>query len=66
MCCITAHLGKGDAALSRCIPLARGSVRALNPFQSHQTVSPVNHSQGDFALPAPIDPFRRIRGYRAP
>ena len=21
---------------------------------------------GDFALPAPIDPFRKIKGYRAP
>lgn len=34
---------------------SRGSSRVLNPFQSHQTVSPVKHSQGDFALPAPID-----------
>tara|TARA_R110001592_G_scaffold3525_25_gene20092 strand:- start:5032 stop:5316 length:285 start_codon:yes stop_codon:yes gene_type:complete len=27
------HLGKGDAALSRCNPLADGAMREHNPFQ---------------------------------
>ena len=46
---------QGAAARPRCIPPACGSVRGSTPFQSHSTVSPVDRSQGDFALPAPID-----------
>jgi hypothetical protein len=56
MCVVVQHhLGKGAAAHPRCIPPAHGSVRGSTPFQRHPTVSPVDHSQGDFALPAPID-----------
>ncbi len=46
MCVVLQHdLGKGDAALSPCTPSRIGSSRASNPFQSQQTVSPVNHSR---------------------
>ena len=48
-------LARWPAARPRCIPPAIGSYRALSPFQSQKNVSPFNPSQGDFALPAPID-----------
>lgn len=48
-------MARGPAARPRCIPPAHGSSRASSPFRSQQTVSPVDHSQGHFALPAPID-----------
>ena len=38
-------LARWPAARPRCIPPAGGSFRALNPFQSQQTVSPVKHSR---------------------
>ena len=58
--------------------LARGSLRApvASPrprlFQGFEPIpEPTDRIAdqplaGDFALPAPIDPFRMIRGYRAP
>jgi hypothetical protein len=64
VCCITTHLGKGDAALSRFIPLACGAYSALS-HQHHSNISSFDPSREILNLPAPIDPFRRIRGYRA-
>ena len=46
MCVVVPHiLARGPAARPRCIPPAIGSLRALNPFLSQETVSPVNHSR---------------------
>jgi len=55
--CVVLHtpLARGPAARPRCIPPACGSSRASSPFRSQWNVSPFHHSQGDFALPAPID-----------
>jgi len=33
------HLGKGDAALSRFIPLADGAVRVLNPLRTIKRIA---------------------------
>ena len=49
----TPILAREPAARSRCIPPAAGSSRALNPFQSQETVSPVKHSWETSALPTP-------------
>lgn len=49
------HLGKGTRCAPPLHPPGLGSFRALSPLRSHPTVSPVDPSQGDFALPAPID-----------
>ena len=51
-------LARGPAARPRCIPPASGSFRALNPFQSHKDRIADQSLAGEFALPAPIDPFR--------
>lgn len=45
MCCTTTHLGKGARCAPPLHPPGRGSSRALNPFQSQQIVSPINHSR---------------------
>lgn len=55
------HLGKGTRCAPPLHPPGRGSFRALSPFQSHQTVSPVNHSRGRLRSPCTL----RSGGYRA-
>ena len=45
MGCSTPHLGKGARCALPLHPSGCGSSRALNPFQSHQIVSPINHSR---------------------
>lgn len=45
----TSHLGKGDAALSRFIPLARGVCLALS-HNHHSNVSPFDHIQAALTL----------------
>ncbi len=59
------HLARGPAARPRCIPPASGSSRALNPFQSQDRIAD-QPLAGDFALPAPIDPFRKTMGLSCP
>ncbi len=49
MCCTTTHLGKGDAVLSHCSPLAMMQFRHL-AFLPHQNVSPFYHSQVETSL----------------
>jgi len=50
------HLARETLALSRCIPLACGSSRALSPSRASRPYRRPAHSQGDFALSVPIDP----------
>ena len=59
----TRNLGKGAAARPRCIP-QHWRAEGVEPITRQPTVSPVDLSQGDFALPAPIDQeaYRRPRG----
>ncbi len=51
----TAAWQGGPLARPRCIPPACGSSRALSPWRSQRTVSPVHHSRETSALPAAID-----------
>ena len=39
VCCITTPLGKGDAALSRCIPLADGLDQGINFLQPYKRIN---------------------------
>lgn len=55
MCCSTTPTWQGGRCAPPLHPPGLGSFRGSTPCQSHPTVSPVDHSQGDFALPAPID-----------
>lgn len=79
MFCSTKRLARGPAARPRCIPPAAGSSRALSPFQSQKTVSPVNHSRETSlslhpsilsgrsgAYRRPLNPTRRTWRYASP
>lgn len=55
-------LARWPAARPRCIPPAGGSFRALNPFQSQQTVSPIKHSARRLRSPC----THRLEGVPAP
>lgn len=56
MCVVRQHpLGKGDAGALPLHPSRRWLNQGIEPLSSHVTVSAVYPSQGDFALPAPIN-----------
>lgn len=57
------HLAKGARCAPPLDPPDCGASRASSPFPRHPTVSPVDHSQGDVALPC--TPSIR-RAYRRP
>jgi len=60
--CITPHLGKGALSRPRLHSPGVGSLCAASASRTKNCIASSNHSQGDFALPAPIDQ----RGLRAP
>jgi hypothetical protein len=55
MCFVVQNiLARWPAARPRCIPPGLWLRSGIEPFEA-KNVSPFHHSQGDFALPAPID-----------
>ena len=50
MCCTTTHLGKGDAALSRCIPLASGAIQASSLLAPVKRIAVSSLAKGAFLL----------------